>query len=92
MLGKLIAIEGDDGSGKSTVSLILKERLELFVSREPGGTEFGEKLRKILIQSYCGTYEEICLFFASRRKHLEEIVFPRMIDGETVVLDRYAAS
>ena len=100
MKGKFITLEGPDGSGKSTmINLIgqyLKEReLPHILTREPGGTEIGEKIRKIIIDidnKIMGPETEALLFSASRSQHVYEKIMPAIEDGKIVVCDRFLLS
>lgn len=97
MKGKLIAIEGMDFSGKTTTALILKELLEkrgyeVVLSREPGGTEAGEKIRDILIHTNLTQAQQALLFQTSRSLHCEELIRPALEAGKIVITDRYIIS
>ena len=100
MKGKFITLEGPDGSGKSTmINLIgqyLKERkISHILTREPGGTEIGEKIRKIIIDvdsKNMGPEAEALLFAASRSQHVHEKIMPALEDGKVVVCDRFLLS
>jgi dTMP kinase len=93
--GKFITLEGGEGVGKSTQALLLAEKLRKFglkvrVTREPGGGEVGEKIRKILkgsegMDPIC----EVLLLFAARRNHFAELIFPLIEDGYFVICDRF---
>ncbi len=100
MRGIFITFEGVEGSGKSTQAELLSEYLrekgfEVILSREPGGTEIGEKIREILLnpcyqQMDAGT--ELFLYLASRNQHVREKVLPALRMGKVVILDRFADS
>lgn len=100
MAGLLITFEGIEGCGKSTQAKLLyaylRERgVDVVMSREPGGTELGEKVRDILLGSSPGTVSanaELFLFNAARAQIVEEIVAPAFETGKTVILDRYVHS
>ena len=83
-----VIFEGIDTCGKSTqIELIAREHPEALITREPGGTEFGEKARKILLESQLRSKRaELLLFLADRAEHYEEIVRPNR--GGLVVSDR----
>jgi len=93
----LITFEGLDYSGKSTQVQLLADRLTLqdhrvLVLREPGGTEIGEKIRKILLdKTNDGMTEasELFLFSASRSQLVREVVLPALDSGMVVICDRY---
>jgi len=94
MRGKFITLEGIDGAGKSTHIAWLAERLrqtgrEVVLTREPGGTPLGEKLREILLHDAMETGTEVLLVFAARREHLAKVVRPALAQGAWVVSDRF---
>ncbi len=98
--GKLITFEGIEGCGKSTQAKLLFEYLsengvDVVLSREPGGTALGEKVREILLDSPEGTISsnaELFLFIAARVQLIEELVSTALESGQTVILDRYVHS
>lgn len=93
--GLLIAFEGGDGSGKSTQAAIAAERLGAVLTRQSGGTPFGEKLRGILLDPASADLSlraEALLFMADRAEHVEKVVSPSLADGFHVVSDRWAYS
>ena len=100
MRGSFITLEGPDGSGKSTmIGLIgqyLKERaIEHVITREPGGTTIGEKIRGIIIDREninMGPETEALLFAASRAQHVHEKILPSVMEGKVVVCDRFLLS
>lgn len=100
MLGKFITFEGGEGSGKSTQIKLLEEYLrskgqQIITTREPGGTEVGRELRRILVEgevSKLDAHAEALLFFADRRLHLIKKVWPALEDGKWVLSDRFADS
>jgi dTMP kinase len=92
-------LEGADGCGKSTQAQLLGERLRIydrpaFVTREPGGSERGEKIRDLLLHDHAhlDPRAELMLMLADRAQHVAEIVRPRLQAGEIVVSDRYTPS
>jgi dTMP kinase len=95
--GLFITFEGLDGAGKSTqlrraVQYIRKCGHRVLVSREPGGTRPGERIRDILLASKTGKLAplaELALMYAARAQLLEEVVRPALARGEVVVSDRY---
>ena len=92
--GMLISVEGIDGAGKSTHLPWLKERLErqgrrVWLTREPGGTALGERLREVLLNEPMAPLAETLLMFAARREHCEREIWPRLAAGEWVVCDRF---
>lgn len=97
--GKLITFEGIDGCGKSTQTQICYERLSrdglvsaLF--REPGGTNLGEKVRKILLDETdpLGGITELMLFSAARAELVRQVIKPLLNKGCVVILDRFIDS
>jgi dTMP kinase len=94
MSGRFITFEGMDGAGKSTQIASLAEALqahglEVLRSREPGGTELGEKLRKVLLDMDMHVDTEAMLMFAARREHLAKVIEPALAAGTWVVCDRF---
>jgi len=100
MRGLFITLEGPDGSGKSTmIGLIgqyLKEQgIDHVITREPGGTAIGEKIRGIIIDREninMGPETEALLFAASRAQHVHEKILPSVEEGKVVVCDRFLLS
>ena len=94
--GKFITLEGIDGAGKSTqlawiVELLEQAGLSVKVTREPGGTELGERLRALLIDKSIIMHAETeaLLMFAARREHLDKVILPALAQGQWVVSDRF---
>ncbi len=92
--GKFITFEGIDGAGKSThidyVAGLLKARgLNVVVTREPGGTPLGEKLRELLLHEKMHLETEALLMFAARREHLAQVIEPALAKGDWVISDRF---
>ena len=92
--GRLITVEGIDGAGKSTHLPWLKESIErkgrhAWLTREPGGTPLGERLRDLLLHQPMGELTETLLMFAARREHCEREIWPRIAQGVWVVCDRF---
>lgn len=93
--GKFITLEGIDGAGKSTHLSWIAEQLrvyhpEVVMTREPGGTPLGEKLREVLLKQTMHPETETLLMFAARREHLDKIIFPALMSGAWVVSDRFS--
>jgi dTMP kinase len=93
-LGKFITLEGVDGAGKSTHLHWLAERLrsrglDVVVTREPGGTPLGEKLRELVLSEAMHIDTEVLLMFAARREHLAKVIFPALNAGKWVISDRF---
>jgi dTMP kinase len=95
-----ITFEGIDGSGKSTqakalVSTLQAQGMSCIWTREPGGSEGAEAIRKLLVEGDPDRWSaetEILLFNAARRDHLEKTIQPALLRGATVVCDRYVDS
>ena len=98
MKGKFLTIEGIEGVGKSTniafVQTWLKEQgIECILTREPGGTDLGEKLRNLLLHGGdVADKAELLMMFASRAQHLEEKIKPSLDEGVWVLCDRFTDS
>ncbi len=98
--GRFITLEGPDGSGKSTQTALLARwlqasRVEAVVTREPGGTEIGEAIRGLLLQSRGverGALTDALLFNAARAQVVAAVIRPALDAGRLVVCDRYADS
>ncbi len=94
MRGKFITLEGIDGAGKSThhawlVDYLRQQGREVVATREPGGTELGEKLRGLLLSEPMHLETEALLMFAARREHLDKLILPALEAGKWVVSDRF---
>ncbi len=92
--GKFITFEGIDGAGKSThipfVTQLLRERgLPVVATREPGGTDLGERLRELVLHHKMHLETEALLMFASRREHLAQVIEPALARGDWVISDRF---
>ncbi|MGD0765122.1 MAG: dTMP kinase [Dehalococcoidia bacterium] len=95
--GTFISFEGGEGAGKTTQAQLLQKRLERLgrrvrVTREPGGTSLGEKLREIIFHPGLEPETELLLILADRAQHVAEVIRPALERGETVVCDRYSDS
>ena len=97
--GTLIAVEGIDGSGKSTLVGDLSRELaslgrEIVVTKEPGGTDFGKHLLDILHKDrdWLGYQAEFLLFATDRSHHFQSVVVPALERGAIVLSDRLADS
>lgn len=100
MTGKFITIEGTDGAGKTTQINLLMEYLkhegfDVVLTREPGGTYIGEKIRELLLDtenSSMSYMTEALLYAAARAQHVNEKILPALNDGKIVVCDRFVDS
>ena len=98
--GKFITFEGLDGSGKSTQIAKLARGLRargvsVIITREPGGTPTGEKIRDVLLHSATSGLSpsaEMALMFASRAQHIHEVILPALSEGRVVLCDRFTDS
>lgn len=98
--GKFITIEGLDGCGKSTqlerlATVLRAEGRQVVVTREPGGTLIGEKIRKLLLDAgtaNLSSHAELALMFASRAQHIQEVIQPALTAGKIVLCDRFTDS
>jgi dTMP kinase len=94
MRGRFITLEGIDGAGKSSHVDWLADRLraggrELVVTREPGGTPLGERLRELILNEPMDLRTETLLVFAARQEHLAKVVLPSLAAGRWVLSDRF---
>ena len=93
-----VSFEGLDGSGKSTQAELLRARLEadgvdVVATREPGGTELGERIRELVLHgNHVTPWAEALLYAASRAQHVEEVIRPALERGASVICDRYMDS
>lgn len=100
MKGKFIVFEGSDGSGKTTVLDNVRKYLDdraidYVLTREPGGTEISEYIRRILLDKANGEMTpmtEALLYAAARAQHVEEFIVPNIEAGRLVISDRYVMS
>jgi dTMP kinase len=98
MAGLFITVEGTEGVGKSSSLEHIQARLEangltVVRTREPGGTELGERVREVILSSEVGSLSantEALLMFAARAHHLDEIIRPALAAGSTVLCDRFS--
>jgi len=106
MKGKFIVLEGIDGSGKTTQinqlaqwlkeTDLIPENNQLVITREPGGTELGQSIRSLLLDTSKGkspdSITELLLYAADRAQHINEIIRPSLIKGDWVISDRFCGS
>ena len=96
MSNKFIVVEGSEGVGKSYQIKIIEQylidnKIDYILTREPGGTNFGESIRDIILNDDNNTEEltDALLFYASRYENYRKIILPALDSGKTVVCDRY---
>ena len=93
-----VTFEGLDGSGKSTQAELLRARLEadgvdVVSTREPGGTELGERLRDLVLHGgHVGPWAEALIYVAARAQLVDEVIRPALDRGASVICDRYLDS
>lgn len=99
-IGLMIVCDGSNGAGKTTVLKAISTHLEalgrdIVVTREPGGTTIGERIRDIVLSpetpEMCDI-TELMLFSAARAQHLQEKILPAIADGKIVISDRFVAA
>ena len=98
--GRFITFEGLDGCGKSTqieklAGVLRAQGLSVVVTREPGGTATGEKIRRVLLDTATtglSPLAELALMFASRAQHIAEVIQAAMAEGSIVLCDRFTDS
>ena len=98
--GRFITIEGLDGCGKSTqlarlAEVLREEGREVVLTREPGGTPAGEKIRGVILDSRTAGLSpraELALMFAARAQHIDEVILPALGAGRFVLCDRFTDS
>jgi len=94
MTAKFITLEGMDGAGKSThitdiIKALSARGVEVVATREPGGTELGERLRELLLHEAMHPETETLLIFAARREHIANVIAPALARGAYVLSDRF---
>jgi dTMP kinase len=98
--GKFIVVDGPDGSGKTTQLARLRDwisslGLTAVLSKDPGGTEVGERIRRVLLSYDLASMDARCealLFMASRAQLVAEVVRPALRRGDTVLCDRFISA
>ncbi|MCM2326607.1 MAG: dTMP kinase [Lysobacter sp.] len=93
--GRFITVEGIDGAGKSShleflASTIRARGAGVVVTREPGGTPLGERLRELVLNEAMDRTTEALVMFAARREHLVRVIEPALARGEWVLSDRFS--
>jgi len=97
MSGKFITIEGIEGVGKTTNINFIEQYLrqagkDILLTREPGGTVIGEKIRALLLdakQAHIEDDAELLMMFAARAQHLAELIKPALEENKWVICDRF---
>ena len=94
MRGRFLALEGGEATGKTTQARLLAERLGALLTREPGGTEVGERVRELVLDPALpvSSRTEALLMAAARAQHVAQVIEPTLAAGRTVVTDRFTAS
>jgi len=95
--GKFITIDGVEGAGKSTqidfiCNYLAKKNINVILTREPGGTELGEKIRALLLSTDTQSMSsdtELLLMFAARNEHIKTKIMPALDKGDWVLSDRF---
>jgi dTMP kinase len=97
--GRFITFEGGEGSGKSTqiarlADVLRQKGREVVVTREPGGSPMGERIRGLLLDPDCAfdAVTQAFLFSAARRDHVMQLIVPALARGAIVISDRFADS
>ncbi len=98
--GRFITFEGLDGSGKTTqlekiADFLRRQGVGVVTTREPGGTEIGERIRAVLLDSRTAgldAYAEMALMFASRAQQIAQVILPALEAGQWVLCDRFTDS
>ena len=92
--GHLIAFEGGEASGKSTQAARLAADLGAVLTREPGGTELGRRIRELVLDpaAAIADFTEALLMAADRAQHVAEVIGPALARGQDVVTDRFIPS
>ncbi|MBI4925757.1 MAG: dTMP kinase [Bdellovibrio sp.] len=96
-MGLFITFEGTEGTGKSTLMRMLAQKLTkhsyaVTLTREPGGTKLAEKIRKLLLYESMNAWTELFLYEAARSEHVEKKIKPALLQGKTVLCDRFTDS
>ncbi len=96
MNNKFIIVEGSEGVGKSTQirsieQYLITNNIDYVLTREPGGTKFGESIRSIILDKISDTHEitDSLLFYAARYENYKKVILPALEAGKTVICDRF---
>lgn len=100
MIGRLITLEGGEGTGKSTqarrlAAALEARKLKCLITREPGGSPGAEEIRKLLVSGEPGRWDaltETLLIFAARADHVVRTIGPALVEGKYVICDRFTDS
>lgn len=95
-----ITFEGIDGCGKTTIINKVYEKLnkinnlskKIVLTREPGGTEIGEKIRTIVLENKMNPITEALLYASARSEHVANIIYPSIVENKLILCDRYIES
>ncbi|UIP91987.1 dTMP kinase [Wolbachia pipientis] len=94
-----ITFEGIDGSGKTTQSELLANYFKqihgennVVLTREPGGTDFAEKIRGLLLKDNIDPISELLLLISMRHEHMKKLILPALLEGKIVICDRFIDS
>ncbi|WP_168464758.1 dTMP kinase [Wolbachia endosymbiont of Ctenocephalides felis wCfeT] len=91
-----ITFEGIDGSSKTTQSRLLADHFQqtydVILTREPGGTDFAEKIRESMLISSIDPVSELLLLVSMRYEHMKNLILPALVEGKVVICDRFIDS
>jgi len=98
--GFMVVFDGSNGAGKTTViksveKYLISKGLDVLLTREPGGTPIGEKIRDVILDASTPEMSfmtELMLFGAGRAQHIEEKIIPALAQGKVVISDRFDAA
>jgi len=94
-VARFIVLEGGEASGKSTQAARLAQAIQAVLTREPGGTPLGERVRSLLLDPTgpgISARAEALLMMAARAQHVQDVIAPALAAGRDVVCDRFSAS
>ncbi len=97
MTGFFLTLEGVDGAGKSShtewlVDFFKQKNYKVVLTREPGGTVLGEKLRELLLSQQMTQTSEVLLMFAAREESVNQVIKPALNEGKVIISDRFTDS
>jgi len=98
--GFMVVFDGSNGAGKTTViksveKYLISKGFDVLLTREPGGTPIGEKIRDVILDASTPEMSfmtELMLFGAGRAQHIEEKIIPALAQGKVVISDRFDAA